>query len=151
MGVVGVLLVTLAFAIWTGQYEAMQPSPSAVASGGSQVPGASPSAAGSTVASASVQAQPSAAASGGETTVDIANLKFGPDVTVAAGSTVTWKNGDTVPHTATEGSNGVKAPDARFDVQLPVAGSGSYTFTVPGTYKVTCTLHPTMNMTVTVQ
>ena len=155
MGVVGVLLVTLVFAIWSGQYEAEQPSPSAVASGGSLVPGASPSAAGSTagsaVASSSVQAQPSAAASGAETTVDIATLKFGPNVTVAAGTTVTWKNGDTVPHTATEGSNGVKAPNARFDVQLPVGASASFTFTAPGTYQVTCTLHPTMNMTVTVQ
>lgn len=149
--VVGVLLVTLVFAVWSGQYEAAQPSPSAVASGGSVAPGASPSAAASAVASASAQVQPSAAATGGETTVDIANLKFGPDVTVAAGTTVTWKNGDTVPHTATEGSNGVKAPNARFDVQLPVGASGSYTFTAAGTYKVTCTLHPTMNMTVTVQ
>jgi plastocyanin len=153
--VVGVLVVTLGFAIWSGQYEAAQPSPSAVASGGSLEPGASPSAAGSAAGSAaaspSVQAEPSAAASAAETTVDIATLKFGPDVTVAAGTTVTWKNGDTVPHTATEGSNGVKAPDARFDVQLPVGKSGTFTFTDPGTYQVTCTIHPTMNMTVTVQ
>jgi plastocyanin len=153
--VVGVLLATLVFAVWSGQYEAEQPSPSAVASGGSVVPGPSPSAAGSAgasaVASASVQAQPSATASGAETTVDIAKLAFGPDVTVAAGTTVTWKNGDTVPHTATEGSNGVKAPNARFDVQLPVGQSGSFTFADAGTYQVTCTIHPTMNMTVTVQ
>jgi plastocyanin len=149
--VVGVLLVALAFAIWSGQYEAAQPSPSAVASGGSLEPGASPSAVGSAVASPSVQPEPSAAASGAVTTVDIENLKFGPDVTVAAGTTVTWKNGDTVPHTATEGSNGVKAPNARFDVQLPIGKSGSFTFTDAGTYQVTCTIHPTMNMTITVQ
>lgn len=149
--VAGVLLVTLLYAVWSGQYEAEQPSPSAVASGGSLAPGASPSAAGSAGASPSVQAEPSAAASGAETTVDIQSLKFGPDVTVAAGTTVTWKNGDTVPHTATEGSNGVKAPNARFDVQLPVGKSGSSTFADAGTYQVTCTLHPTMNMTVTVQ
>ena len=64
--VVGVLVVTLAYAIWSGQYEAAQPSPSAVASGGSVAPGASagtsPSAAASAAASASAQAQPSAAA-----------------------------------------------------------------------------------------
>jgi plastocyanin len=149
--VVGVLMVTLAYAVWSGQYEAEQPSPSAVASGGSQEPGASPSAAASAVASGSAQAEPSAAASVGATTVDITNLKFGPDVTVAAGTSVTWMNNDTVPHTATEGTNGVKAPDGRFDVQLPVGGSGSYTFTDAGTYQVTCTIHPTMNMKVTVQ
>ena len=153
--VVGVLLVTLVYAVWSGQYEVAQPSPSAVASGGSLVPGASPSAAASAVdsavASASAQAQPSAAASGAAPTVEIANLKFGPDLTVAAGSNVTFTNKDTVLHTATEGSNGVKAADARFDLQLPIGASESYTFADAGTYKVTCTIHPTMNMTIAVQ
>ncbi len=148
--VVGVLLVTLAYAAWSGQYEAEQPSPSAVASG-SLAPSAAPSAAGSAVASASVQAEPSADASGATTTSTIANLDFGPDLTVAAGTSVTWTNNDTVAHTATEGSNGVAAPNARFDLQLAVGASDSYTFTDPGTYQVTCTLHPTMNMTVTVE
>ena len=153
--VVGVLMVTLAYAVWSGQYEAAQPSPSAVASGGSFAPGASPSpaasAASSPGASASAPAQPSAAASGAATTVEIANLKFGPDLTVAAGTSVTFTNNDTVPHTATEGSNGVKAADARFDLQLPLGASASYTFADAGTYKVTCTIHATMNMTITVQ
>jgi plastocyanin len=153
--VVGVLFVTLAYAVWSGQYEAAQPSPSAVASGGSVEPGASPSAAASAVASvvasASAQAQPSAAASGAATTVEIANLTFGPDLTVAAGTNVTFTNRDTVPHTATEGSNGVAAPTARFNLQLPLGASESYTFVDAGTYKVTCTIHLTMNMTITVQ
>jgi plastocyanin len=153
--VVGVLLVTLVYAVWSGQYEAAQPSPSAVASSGSQEPGASPSAAASAGASAgaspSAQAEPSAAASSAATTVEIANLKFGPDVTVAAGTSVTWQNNDTAPHTATEGTNGIKAPNARFDLQLPIGASESFTFADAGTYQVTCTIHPTMNMTVTVQ
>jgi plastocyanin len=149
--VVGVLFVTLAYAVWSGQYEAAQPSPSAVASGGSVAPGASPSAVASAVASASAQAQPSAAASGAATTVEIANLTFGPDLTVAAGTDVTFTNKDTVPHTATEGSNGVAAPNARFNLQLPLGASASYTFADAGTYKVTCTIHLTMNMTITVQ
>jgi plastocyanin len=153
--VVGVLLVTLAYAVWSGQYEAAQPSPSAVASGGSLAPGASPSAAASAVASAvasaSSQAQPNPAASGAGTTVEIAKLAFGPDLTVAAGTTVTFTNKDTLVHTATEGSNGVKAADARFDLQLPVGASATYTFADAGTYKVTCTIHLTMNMTITVQ
>jgi plastocyanin len=149
--VVGVLFVTLAYAVWSGQYEAAQPSPSAVASGGSVEPGASPSAAASAVASASAQTQPSPAASGAATTVEIANLTFGPDLTVAAGTNVTFTNKDTVPHTATEGSNGVAAPTARFNLQLPLGASESYTFVDAGTYKVTCTIHLTMNMTITVQ
>ena len=156
--VVGVLVVTLAYAVWSGQYEAEQPSPSAVASGsgvpvasGSGGPVASGSAAESAVASASAQAEPSAAASGAATMVEIANLDFGPDLTIAAGTTVMWMNNDTVPHTATEGSDGVAAPGARFDLQLAVGASDSYTFTEAGTYQVTCTLHATMNMTITVQ
>ena len=156
--VVGVLVMTLAYAVWSGQYEAAQPSPSAVASGsGAPVPSSSgePSASGSpaesAVASASAQTEPSAAVSGAPTMVEIANLDFGPDLTIAAGTTVMWMNNDTVPHTATQGSDGVKAPDALFDLQLAVGASDSYTFADPGSYQVTCTLHATMNMTITVE
>jgi plastocyanin len=150
--VVGVLLVALAYAVWNGQYQAEQPS---AAASGSAVPAtsASPGASGaqSASASASAPARPSAAASGGAVTVEVKNLSFGPDLTIAAGTTVTWTNADAVAHTASQGSGGVKAPDALFDIQLPVGGSGNYTFADAGTYKVTCTVHPTMNMTITVQ
>lgn len=152
--VIAVLVVTLGYAVWSGQYEAEQPSPSAVASGsGAPVASGSPeaSAAASAVASASAQAQPSAAASGAVTMVEILNSDFGPDLTVAAGTTVMWMNGDGYAHTATQGSDGVRAPDALFDLQLAAGASDSYTFAEPGSYQVTCTLHPTMNMTITVQ
>jgi plastocyanin len=152
--VVSVLLVTLAYAVWSAQYEAEQPSESPAASG-SAAPGASSSPAASTAASASAQAVPSAAgsaaASATPTVVEIKNLDFGPDLTIPAGTTVTFTNADTVPHTATQGSTGVKAPGARFDLPLPVGGSDSYTFADPGTYQVTCTIHPQMNMTITAQ
>jgi plastocyanin len=152
--VVGVLIVALAYAVWTGQYVAEQPSPSAVASGGaapSAVASPPASAAASAAGSASAQAQPSAGAGGATAMVDVKNSDFGPDLTIAAGTTVTFKNSDTYAHTATEGSNGVKAPDAHFDIQLPAGGSGSYTFADAGTYQVTCTIHSNMNMTITVQ
>ena len=152
--VAGVLIVALGYAVWTGQYLAAQPSASAVASG-SPAPStaASPpaSAAASAAASSSAQARPSAGASGAAVTVEVKNFSFGPDLTVAAGTTVTWTNSDNAPHTATQGSNGVKAPDALFDIQLPIGGSGSYTFATAGAYKVTCTIHSNMNMTITVQ
>ena len=152
--VVGVLVVTLAYAVWSGQYEAAQPSPSASAgASGGPVASSSPagSAAESAVASASAQGEPSAAASGAATMVEIAKLDFGPGLSIAAGTTVTWMNNDTVPHTATQGSDGVKAPDALFDLQLAAGASDSYTFADAGTYQVTCTLHSNMNMTITVQ
>ena len=152
--VIGVLGVTLAYAVWSGQYEAAQPSPSAVGSS-SPAPAASgspaESAIASAVASASAQAEPSAVASGAAAVVNILNSDFGPDLTVAVGTTVTWMNSDGYAHTATEGSDGVAVPDALFDLQLAAGASASYTFTEPGTYQVTCTLHSNMNMTITVQ
>jgi plastocyanin len=67
------------------------------------------------------------------------------------GTTVTWNNTDAVPHTATNGTNGAPANPALFDLPLAAGASASYTFTTAGTFAVTCKLHPTMNMTITVQ
>lgn len=149
--VVGVLVAALVWAVISGQYEAAQPTPqpSASVSGvpapsGSQAPESA-----SAAASPSLGASPSA--SGATATVTIANSDFGPDLTVAAGSAVTFDNADSLPHTATQGSNGAKAPDALFDLQLAVGKSDTYTFADAGIYEVTCTLHPQMNMTITVQ
>ena len=147
--IVGVLVAALVWAVITGHYEAAQPSPSAsaVASG---EPEASSSPAASVAESAAASASASAAASGAITMVNILNSDFGPDLTVAVGTTVMWMNSDSYPHTATQGSDGVKAPDALFDLQLAAGASDSYSFADAGTYEVTCTLHPNMNMTVTV-
>jgi Copper binding proteins, plastocyanin/azurin family. len=60
-------------------------------------------------------------------------------------------NNDVLKHTATNGTKGTPASGSLFDLQLEGGASGSYAFTEPGTYQVTCTLHPTMNMTITVQ
>ena len=152
--IVGVLVAALVWAVITGQYEAAQPSPSpsVVASG---EPAASSSQEASTAESASAEASRSAAASAGASgevaMVNILNSEFGPDLTVEVGTTVTWMNADGYAHTATQGSDGVEAPDALFDLQLAAGASDSYTFTEAGTYQVTCTLHPNMNMTITVQ
>jgi plastocyanin len=148
--VVAVLVAALVWAVISGQYEAAQPSPSASAEVSGE-PTSSSSPAGSAGASASAEASPSAAASGTATMVKILNSDFGPDLTLAVGTTVMWMNEDSFAHTATEGSNGVAAPDALFDLQLAAGASDSYTFTEAGTYEVTCTLHPEMNMTITVQ
>jgi plastocyanin len=148
--VVAVLVAALVWAVISGQYEAAQPSPSASAAVSGE-PAASSSPAGSAAASASAEASPSAGASGAVTMVEILNSDFGPDLTVAVGTTVMLMNGDGFAHTATQGSDGVKAPDALFDLQLAAGASDSYTFTEAGTYEVTCTIHPNMNMAITVQ
>ena len=86
-------------------------------------------------------------ASEGET-VSLAGNQFSPStLTIAAGTTVTFT--DTATHTVTEGTNGVAVDDPIVDEQggadVPV------TFDEPGTYNITCTIHPEMNMTVTVE
>ena len=81
-------------------------------------------------------------------TVSLAGNQFSPStLTIAAGTTVTFT--DTATHTVTEGTDGVAVDDPIVDEQggadVPV------TFDEPGTYNITCTIHPEMNMTITVE
>jgi plastocyanin len=79
-------------------------------------------------------------------TVEIANFAFSPNqLTVTAGTTVTWVNNDSAPHTAT-GDGG------EFDTgTINSGGSASITFDTPGTYTYHCTIHPDMTATIVVQ
>ena len=86
-------------------------------------------------------------ASAGES-VSMANTTFTPStLTVPAGTTVTFT--DTAGHTVTEGTDGVAVEDPIVDEEggadVPV------TFDEPGTYNITCKIHPSMNMTITVE
>lgn len=72
-------------------------------------------------------------------------------VTIAAGGTITFSNGDSAAHTVTEGSNGAAAEGARFNEEVGGGASVDITFDEPGTYDVTCLFHPSMNMTVVVE
>lgn len=77
--------------------------------------------------------------------VIIANFAFQPAwISVPAGTTVTWVNGDGVAHTVTSDSgafdSGAIAPGASFGV----------TFSTPGTYTYHCAFHPMMTGTVVV-
>jgi plastocyanin len=79
------------------------------------------------------QAQPQAA------TVTIGNFVFGPEtLTVPAGTTVTWVNGDDIPHT-------VVATDKSFRSKvLDTDERYAFTFAKPGTYAYFCSIHPHM-------
>lgn len=90
-------------------------------------------------------------AGGGTATVMIMGFDFPADMTVAAGTTVTFVNHDAGAHTVTEGTDGVAAPDAAFDEEVPAGGMVEIVFDEPGTYDVTCLIHPTMNMVITVE
>ncbi len=90
---------------------------------------------------------PAAAA---QAAVVMVNTSFQPkEITVVAGTTVTWTNQDSVAHTVTSGPR--DAPTDLFD-SGPIAGGGtfSFTFTEPGTYQYHCTPHQGMDGTVTV-
>lgn len=123
-------------------------SPSASAS----APAESAAASSAQPPAASAAASPSEAGTvSGDTTVTISGRSFGGDITISAGSSVTFVNEDEFGHTATNGVDGVAAADALFDVTLPAgATSEPIVFDTPGVYQVTCKVHPTMNMTITV-
>jgi len=77
--------------------------------------------------------------------VTIKTFKYGPkDITVTAGTTVTWINKDPEPHT-------VVNKDGKFrSSALDTDDTFSFTFNEPGTFNFFCTLHPQMTGTVTV-
>ncbi|MEO8511272.1 MAG: plastocyanin/azurin family copper-binding protein [Chloroflexota bacterium] len=114
---------------------------------------ASPSQAASESAAASESSAESAAPAGEGATVMLQDFAFAPsELTIPAGTTVTFTNMDTAPHTATQGTDGEADADAAFDLQLAAGGgTGEYTFDEAGTYNVTCKIHPAMNMTITVE
>jgi plastocyanin len=105
--------------------------------------GASPPAS-STPATAATASGGAPAASG--STVEINNFMFMPmTLTVAVGTTVTWKFDDTTDHT-------VAADDQSFT--SPAMGQGqtyTHTFKTPGTVKYHCSIHPFMTGTIIVK
>jgi plastocyanin len=77
--------------------------------------------------------------------VEVKNFSFSPmDLTVTAGTTVTWKFDDSAQHT-------VKASDGSFT--SPALSNGktfSFKFTKPGKYSYICSIHQYMTGTITV-
>lgn len=89
------------------------------------------------------------APSSGSSTITIKNFAFDPPaLTVKPGTTVTWVNQDSAPHLVVSDAS---APAAFSSDQLSPGGSYSFTFTTPGTYGYSCSIHPSMKGTVIVQ
>jgi plastocyanin len=104
-----------------------------------------------TTATASVAASQSQAAGGGTATVNLVGFKFDPtELTVKVGTKVTFTNSDSALHDVAEGQDGKKVEGARFEEDVPPGASTTITFDQAGTVHVTCLIHPTMNLTVTV-
>jgi amicyanin len=93
----------------------------------------------SLIAAPHAQEQPAGNASALSAAVLIGNFTFTPaEITVAPGTTVTWTNGDDIPHTVTATNKAFRSKAMDTDQRY------SFTFTVPGTYDYFCSLHPQM-------
>ncbi|MGH2534222.1 MAG: cupredoxin domain-containing protein [Thermomicrobiales bacterium] len=80
-----------------------------------------------------------------DSSVAIEGFAFAPgSITVSVGTTVTWTNNDSAPHTVT-------ADDGSFDSgNLGQGDTYSLTFDTPGTYSYFCAIHPNMTAVVVV-
>ena len=78
--------------------------------------------------------------------VKIDNFTFGPaELTVKAGTTITWANRDDIPHTVVSTDKVFKSKVLDTDEQF------SFTFSTPGTFPYFCSIHPKMTGKVVVQ
>jgi plastocyanin len=81
----------------------------------------------------------------GDTTVKIDNFTFEPgELTVKAGTTVTWINQDDIPHTVVATGHAFRSKALDTDDKF------SFTFPTPGSYEYFCSLHPHMKATIVV-
>ncbi|MEU5693308.1 plastocyanin/azurin family copper-binding protein [Actinosynnema sp. NPDC020468] len=97
-----------------------------------------------TAPTTSTAASPSVAT--GDVTVEIVNFSFTPrQVTVAVGTTVTWKFTDTAKHNVTASDRSFASGD--------LAGGATFrhTFDKAGDFSYLCTIHQYMTGTVTVR
>jgi plastocyanin len=134
----------------------------AVAAGAALLLGACSSGGATTAPSAAASAAPPAASAeasapaaggapcaessaAGEVAVSIKGFAFNPaSITAKVGQTITFKNEDSVPHTATLDDGSCTTP------QIAGGSSDGLMFTAAGTYPFHCNVHPTMKGTITV-
>lgn len=111
-------------------------SPTQPAGGATQAPGST--------------SQPGNTPAGETVTIEMKNIQYVPaEVTIKAGTTVTWVNKDNLAHTVDSGTR--DNPTTLFKSgNLGPGQTFSYTFTTPGTYPYFCEPHQAMNGTITV-
>jgi plastocyanin len=105
-------------------------------------------------ASPSAEPEPSATeeAEGDEDGVTITTSDFEPaTLTISTGTMVVFENEATFDHTVTEGTGGQAVEDPIVDETVAAGGEVRVTFPEAGTFDITCVIHPTMQMTITVE
>jgi plastocyanin len=101
---------------------------------------------GSTSSGASSSGSGSSASTSTGDTVDVKNFSFTPaSLTVAKGTTVTWKFDDSANHNVTASDKSFKSAD------MHTGGSYSFTFNSAGTYNYICSIHQYMKGSITVK
>jgi amicyanin len=82
---------------------------------------------------------PANAGAGPVATVGMDHSIFIPaEITVAPGTTVTWVNNETMPHTVVDSNKGFRSKTLVKDATF------SFTFTTAGDYDYVCSIHPNM-------
>jgi plastocyanin len=92
----------------------------------------------------------SATQQGQEQTVEVKidNFSFWPaNLTITAGTTVTWINRDDIPHTVVSSDDPIVFKSKALDID----DRFSFTFTKAGTYSYFCSIHPKMTGIIVVQ
>ncbi|MGH8991247.1 MAG: cupredoxin domain-containing protein [Acidimicrobiia bacterium] len=112
----------------------------------------SASAAAATTASTSPTTAPAATAQAAAGAVTVKQFQFMPnELTVKAGTRVTWTNQDQILHTATSGAT-PGTSDGNFDGPMDGPGqSFTFTFDQRGTYPYFCSRHNSMTGKIVVQ
>lgn len=87
-----------------------------------------------------------------DATVEIVGFAFAPaELTISAGSEVTFINLDAFSHTATAGTGDEPMPAVFDSGRLPQGDSFSFVFADPGTFAYYCAVHPAMEASITVE
>ncbi len=126
----------------------------AACGGGTASPAAAESAAPEASEAQPAATQPAAESEepAAESEVRMDSSSFEPrELTIAVGTEVAFLNADGYDHTVTEGTGGQAVDDPIVDEEIEANGTVRVTFDEPGTYEITCRLHPSMQMTITVE
>ncbi len=87
-----------------------------------------------------------------EEEVLITGAQFEPaELTVTAGTEVAFVNEDDYGHTVTEGTEGQAVDNAFVNEEVAANSTVRVVFDEAGTFEITCIIHPTMQMTITVE
>jgi plastocyanin len=84
-------------------------------------------------------------------TMTLSGFQFGDEITIPADGVVEFTNEDGVGHVVAEGSDGVAVDGACINEPIAAGTSLVVTFTEPGDYNITCTIHGTMHTVIHVE